>query len=81
MVVSIYIPINSVGRLPFSHPLQHLLFVDLKHFLFQFMFGCAGSSLLHARAFSPVVASRGYSLVVVRGLLNAAASLVAVHRL
>ena len=45
------------------------------------MFGCAGSSLLHAQAFSPVVASRGYSLVVVRGLLNAVASLVAVHRL
>ena len=45
------------------------------------MFGCAGSSLLHAQVFSPVVASRGYSLVVVRGLLDAVASLVAVHRL
>ena len=44
------------------------------------MFGCAGSSLLHARAFSLVVASRGYSLVGVHGLLIAVASLVAVHR-
>ena len=35
--------------------------------------GCIGSSL--------VAASRGYSLVAVRGLLIAAASLVAEHRL
>ena len=29
MVVSIYMPTNSVGRFPFlHHPLQHLLFVD-----------------------------------------------------
>ena len=29
VVVPIYSPNNSVGGLPFSHPLQHLLFVDL----------------------------------------------------
>ena len=36
-----------------------------------FIFGCAGSSLLHA----------GYSLVAARGLLNVVASLVEGHRL
>ena len=42
--------------------------------------GCAGSSLLCA-PFSLVVASRGYSVDVVRGLLTGAASLVAGHGL
>ena len=44
------------------------------------MFGCPGSLLLHV-GFSLVVASRGYSLVTVYGLLLAVASLVAEHRL
>ena len=43
------------------------------------MFGCAGFSLLHR--LSLVVASRGYSLAVMRRLLIAAASLVVEHRL
>ena len=38
------------------------------------MFGCAGFSLLHK--LSLVVASRGYSLAVMRRLLIAVASLV-----
>ena len=45
-----------------------------------FLFGCAGSSLLHA-GFSLVAVSRGYTVVVVHRLLVAAASFVAEHRL
>jgi len=41
--------------------------------------GCAGFSLL--QGFSLVVASGGYSLIVVHKLLIAVASLVAEHRL
>ena len=41
-----------------------------------FILGCAGSSLLTA-GFSLIVRSRGDSVVVVRGLLIAIASLVA----
>ena len=51
-----------------------------KIFIYSFMFGCAGSSLLHL-GFSLVVASEGYSLVVVCGLLIAMASLVVEHGL
>ena len=43
------------------------------------MFDCAGFSLLHR--LSLVVASRGYSLAVMRRLLIAVASLVVEHRL
>ena len=49
-----------------------------KTFIYLFIFGCAGSSLLHA--FSLVAAYRGYSLVEVRALLIAKAS-VAEHGL
>ena len=45
-----------------------------------FLFGCAGSSLLHA-GFSLVAVSRGYTVDVVHRLLVAAASFVAEHRL
>ena len=45
----------------------------------EFCLGCAGSSLLHR--LSPVVTSRGSSLVVVHSLLIAAASLVVEHGL
>ena len=44
-----------------------------------FIFGCAGSSLLHG--LSLVAESRGYSLVVVCRLLIAVASLVLEHGL
>ena len=44
-----------------------------------FIFGCAGSSLM--LRLSLVVASRGYSLVAVHGLLIVVAFLVAEHRL
>ena len=40
-----------------------------------FIFGCAGSLLLHC--LSPAMASGGYSLVAVPGLLIAVASLIA----
>ena len=48
-------------------------------YFYLFIFGCAGSSLLHG--LSLVVVSRGYSLVAVCGLLTALASLVAEHGL
>ena len=48
--------------------------------LFIYLFGCAGSSLLSA-GLSLAAVSGGYSLVAVCGLLIAAASLVAEHRL
>ena len=48
-------------------------------YFYSFIFGCAGSSLLHG--LSLVVVSRGYSLVAVCGLLTALASLVAEHGL
>ena len=48
--------------------------------LFIFIFGCAGSSLLHGDFFL-VAKSGGYSLVAVRGILIAVAPLVAEHRL
>lgn len=44
------------------------------------IFGCGGSSLL-CTGFHPVAASRGYSLLAVRGLLIMVASLVSEHRL
>ena len=44
-----------------------------------FIFGCAGSLLLRA-GFSLVVASRGYSLTAVCGLLTVVTSLVVEHR-
>ena len=47
--------------------------------LMNFNLGCAGSSLL--RGLSLVVENRGYSLLVVRGLLIAVASLVREHGL
>ena len=49
---------------------------NLKKYLF--ILGCAGSLLLPG--FSLVVASGGYSLAVVRGLLIAVVSLVVEHR-
>ena len=52
----------------------------LKNMCICLFIGCAGSSLLLA-GFSLVVASRGYSLVTVYGLLLAVASLVAEHGL
>ena len=44
-----------------------------------FIFGCAGSLLLHG--LSLAVADQGYSLVVVCGLLIVVASIVVEHRL
>ena len=44
-----------------------------------FIFGCAGSLLLHG--LSLAVAGQGYSLVVVCGLLIVVASIVVEHRL
>ena len=55
----------------FLNPIQFLKLIYL------FTFGCAGSSLLCG--LSLVVESEGYSLVAVRGLLIAVASLVAEH--
>ena len=55
---------------------------NLKNYLF--IFGCAGSSLLHAGFcffFFPAAASGGYSLVAVHGLLIVKVSLVTEHRL
>ena len=54
---------------------------NLKNYLF--IFGCAGSSLLHAGYFFffPAAASGGYSLVAVHGLLIVKVSLVTEHRL
>ena len=48
-------------------------------FAYLFLSGCAGSSLIPT--FSLVAASRGCSLVVVRGLLIAVASRVVEHGL
>ena len=50
-----------------------------KKFLYFFIVGCAGSSLLHG--LSLVAASGRYSLAVVPSLLIVVASLVAEHRL
>ena len=58
-----------------SWPLHHLLFFSIGFF----GFGWAGSSLLQAD-FSLVMASRGYSLVVVPRLLIAVASFVGTWR-
>ena len=54
---------------------------NLKNYLF--IFGCAGSSLLHTGLlfFFPAAATGGYSLVAVHGLLIVKASLVTEHRL
>ena len=49
-------------------------------FIYLFIFGCAGSSFA-VRRLSLVAASRGYSLVVVCGLLIVVASVVAEQRL
>ena len=49
-------------------------------FIYLFIYGCAGSSFAVCRL-SLVAASRGYSLVAVRGLLIAVASVVAEQRL
>ena len=49
-------------------------------FKFIFIFGCTGSSLLHA-GFSLIVTSGGYSPVAVCGFLTEVASSVAEHRL
>ena len=48
------------------------LFFKINLFIYLFIFGCIGSSLLRV-----VVASRDYSLLQVRGLLIVVASLVA----
>ena len=55
------------------------LFVCLLIFIYLYIFGCAGSSLLCR--FSLVEESWGYFLVAVLGLLIAVASLVAEHGL
>ena len=52
---------------------------DPQNFIYLFIFGCAGSSLL--RGLCLVVVSRGYSLVAVVGLLTAVASFLAEPRL
>ena len=46
-----------------------------------FVFGCAGSSLLAAQAFSLIAVSGSYSLVALHGLLTAVSSLVTEHEL
>ena len=51
------------------------IFFNLKFYLF--IYGCAGSSVF--QGFPLVVASQSYSLILVRGLLVAMASLI-VHR-
>jgi len=53
--------------------------ISLKVILLIYLFGCAGSSLLHG-LFS-IVVSEGYFLVVVGRLLIVGASLVTEHRL
>ena len=57
--------------------------VQFHHFkqkkLFKFIVGCVG--LRFCTGFSLVVASGGYTLAAVRGLLLAVASLVVEHRL
>ena len=67
--------VPTLRRVPAKHfflnPIQFLKLIYL------FTFGCAGSSLLCG--LSLVVESEGYSLVAVRGLLIAVASLVAEH--
>ena len=54
--------------------------LTLKKTIYFFVFGCAGSLLLCVD-FSLVVASRGYSLIVVGRLFIVMVSLVAVHTL
>ena len=65
-----------------AFPVLHSNFLLVIYFtlkiLFIYLFGCAGSSLL--RQLSLVVASGGYSLVVMHGLLVAVASFLE-HRL
>ena len=60
-------------------PGEALLF-KIYLFIYLFIFGCVGSLVLHARAFSSC-GERGLLFVEVRGLLVAVASLVAEHRL
>ena len=55
-------------------------FLHLFYFIYLFIFGCVGSSLLCARAFSSC-GERGLLFIGVRGLLIAVASLVAEHGL
>jgi hypothetical protein len=50
-------------------------------FVFVFLSGCAESLLLHTRFPALVVATRGYSLVVVLGFLIVVASLIGEHAL
>ena len=67
------------GIFPFIHPMDIFLKDGfLKNKLFIYL-GCAGPSLL--RGLSLVVVSRGYSLVVMCGLLIVVASLVVEHGL
>ena len=54
-----------------------LFFVFKGNFIYLFIYGCVGYSLL--RGLSLVAASRSYSLLAVRGLLIAVASLVVEH--
>ena len=51
------------------------LFIKLKLFIHLLIYGCFGSSLLHA-GFSLVVGSKGFFLIAVGSLLVAVASLV-----
>ena len=57
-----------------------LFFVCFYTFIYLFIFGCIGSSLLCTRAFSSC-GERGLLFVAVRGLVIAVASLVAEHGL
>ena len=65
-------PLVHVDPVSFSS----LFFLNLFPY---FIFGCAGSLLLHS--LSPVAASWGLLLSLLHGLLTAVASLVADHRL
>ena len=51
------------------------MFFNFYNFIYLFIFGCVGSAL-PCRFVSLVAAGRAYSLVVVRGLLTAAAPLL-----
>ena len=57
-----------------------ILFFFFNKFIYSFIFGCVGSSLLRT-GFSLVVASRDYSSLRCARLLIAVASLVAEHGL
>ena len=79
----IYLSILTLNYLlnqyPQFHPQYHS-FNSRSLFVCLFIYGCIGSSLLHVGFFSNC-GEQGPLFVAVRGLLIAAASLVAEHRL